>query len=78
MNVDLPQWLQTLILPSQNPSIASTIILIFMVMFLGTLLGKIKLKKVSLGISGIVFSGIFLGLVPFSLGCLILRLGHSF
>jgi putative transport protein len=61
MKLDIPQWLQTLILPSDDPSIASTLILIFMVMFLGSLLGKIKIKKVSLGISGIVFSGIFLG-----------------
>jgi len=61
MKLNLPQWLLDLVLPSDSPSTASTLVLVFIAMFLGALLGKIKIKKVSLGISGIVFSGILLG-----------------
>ncbi|OYU95822.1 MAG: transporter [Bacteroidetes bacterium B1(2017)] len=57
----LPEWLKAIVLPSENTSISASIVLVFLVMFSGILIGKIKIKKISLGISGVVFAGIFLG-----------------
>lgn len=57
----LPHWIKSIILPQDHPSVAASIILLFSAMFLGILVGKVKIKKVSLGISGIVFIGILLG-----------------
>ncbi len=57
----MPQWVEQIFLPQEHPGIAASMVLIFMVLFLGILLGKLKIMKVSLGISGIVFVGILSG-----------------
>lgn len=54
-------WLNSLIFPLNEPGVAASLILLFVVMFTGTLLGKVKIAGVSLGISGIVFTGILFG-----------------
>lgn len=57
----MPQWVEQIFLPQEHPGIAASMVLIFMVLFLGNLMGKLKIMKVSLGISGIVFVGILSG-----------------
>lgn len=57
----MPQWVEQIFLPQEHPGIAASMVLIFMVLFLGILMGKLKILKVSLGISGIVFVGILSG-----------------
>jgi putative transport protein len=57
----MPQWVEQIFLPQEHPGIAASMVLIFMVLFLGILMGKLKIMKVSLGISGIVFVGILSG-----------------
>jgi putative transport protein len=57
----LPDWLKLLILPSNSSTITSSFIVVFVVMFAGILVGKLKIKRISLGISGIVFVGILFG-----------------
>lgn len=57
----MPQWVEQLFLPQESPGIAASMVLVFMVLFLGIALGKLKIMKVSLGISGIVFVGILCG-----------------
>lgn len=57
----LPPWLTEIIYPQEHPSVAASLVLIFFVLFTGILLGKVKIKKVSLGVSGVVFIGIFIG-----------------
>ncbi len=57
----MPKWVEQIFLPQEHPGIAASMVLIFMVLFLGILLGKLKIMKVSLGISGIVFVGILSG-----------------
>ena len=51
----MPHWVEQIFMPQENPGIAASMVLVFMVLFLGIVLGKLKIKKVSLGISGIVF-----------------------
>jgi putative transport protein len=57
----MPQWVEQIFLAQEHPGIAASMVLIFTVLFLGILLGKLKIMKVSLGISGIVFVGILSG-----------------
>jgi putative transport protein len=63
----LPIWFNQLLLPQESPSIAASIVTVFLVLFLGILLGKIKLMKVSLGVSGVIFVGIFFGHLGYKL-----------
>ncbi len=57
----LPIWFKQLLLPQETPSIAASIVTVFLVLFLGILLGKVKIQKVSLGVSGVIFIGILFG-----------------
>jgi putative transport protein len=57
----LPDWLQKLLLPSEDPGIAASLVLVFFVMAMGILLGKLRIGKISLGIAGVLFAGILIG-----------------
>lgn len=57
----LPDWLKSLFSPVELPGVGSSLITLFLVMSCGILLGKIRIGKVSLGISGIMFAGILAG-----------------
>ena len=57
----LPDWLLNLLKPSENPGIAASLILVFLVMATGITLGKLKIRKISLSISGVLFAGILAG-----------------
>ena len=63
----MPHWVEQIFMPQENPGIAASMVLVFMVLFLGIVLGKLKIKKVSLGISGIVFVGILSGHLGYKL-----------
>ena len=63
----LPIWFNQLLLPQETPSIAATIVTVFLVLLFGIVLGKIKLMKVSLGVSGVIFVGIFFGHLGYKL-----------
>lgn len=57
----LPDWLLSLIKPADQPGIAASILLMALVIASGIALGKLRIKKVSLGIAGVLFSGIVMG-----------------
>jgi putative transport protein len=57
----LPDWLHKLLRPTEDPGIAASLVLVFFVMAIGILLGKLRLGKISLGIAGVLFAGIFIG-----------------
>lgn len=54
-------FLKTLLLPVESPTSAQTVIVICLATALGVLAGKIKVAKVSIGVAGVLFAGIFLG-----------------
>lgn len=54
-------WFRNLFLPSSSPDTTQTIIAILLTIGLGVLVGRIKIKKVSLGVSAVMFMGLFLG-----------------
>jgi putative transport protein len=57
----LPEWLLKLLQPTETPGIAASLILVFLVMAAGIMLGKLKVQKISLSISGVLFAGILAG-----------------
>lgn len=63
----LPVWLRNIMLPTDQPAVASSLVAIFMVMAAGILFGKIKFRKISLGISGVMFAGILAGHLGYKL-----------
>ncbi len=54
-------WFKNLFLPSETPDSTQSIIVILLTIGLGVLVGRFKIKKVSLGVSAVMFVGLFLG-----------------
>ncbi|MBK6483410.1 MAG: putative transporter [Chitinophagales bacterium] len=57
----IPDWLQQLVLPAENPGTSASLLIVFLVMATGIALGKIRFRKISLGIAGVLFTGILAG-----------------
>lgn len=55
------EWIENLLCPVENPTLASTIVLYSFVIALGVYLGKMKLFGVSLGVTFVLFVGILMG-----------------
>lgn len=55
------EWIENLLCPTNNPSLASTLVLYSFVVALGVYLGKMKLFGVSLGVTFVLFVGILMG-----------------
>lgn len=50
-----------LISPTENPSVTQSLIVVMSVIALGIFIGNLKIRKVSLGMSAVMFSGLLLG-----------------
>ncbi|MBK8515703.1 MAG: putative transporter [Saprospiraceae bacterium] len=55
------EWFKNLFLPSSSPDITQSIIAILITTGIGVLAGRLKIRKVSLGVSAVMFVGILLG-----------------
>lgn len=55
------EWFQKLFLPTENPDVTQSLITIMLAVGGGVLLGRLKFAKVSLGVSAVMFVGLFLG-----------------
>lgn len=54
-------WLNTLFLPVQNPTVTQSIVVLMLVIGSGIFLGRLKLGKISFGVSAVMFTGLILG-----------------
>lgn len=54
-------WLHSLLLPAENPTVAQSMISIMLAIGTGIFLGRLKLGKISFGVSAVMFTGLFLG-----------------
>ncbi|MBK8670045.1 MAG: putative transporter [Saprospiraceae bacterium] len=54
-------WFKNLFLPNGNPDITQSLIAILLTIGLGVFAGRLKLSRVSLGVSAVMFAGIGLG-----------------
>ncbi len=55
------EWLINLIKPVENPDITQSLISIMLAIGAGIFLGRLKLGKITFGVSAVMFSGLFLG-----------------
>ena len=54
-------WILQLLLPNENPTAIQSLIVMILTIGLGVFLGNIKIKNTSLGVSAVMFAGLFLG-----------------
>lgn len=54
-------WLRTLLLPAENPNITQSIVVIMLAVGTGIFFGRLKLGKITFGVSAVMFTGLFLG-----------------
>lgn len=54
-------WLQNLLLPAENPSVTQSIVVIMLAIGTGIFFGRMKLGKITFGVSAVMFTGLFLG-----------------
>lgn len=54
-------WLHTLLLPAETPTVAQSMITIMLVIGSGVFFGRLKMGKISFGVSAVMFTGLLLG-----------------
>ncbi len=54
-------WLNELMLPTENPSVIQSLIVITLVIGTGVFFGRIKVARISFGVSAVMFTGLLLG-----------------
>lgn len=54
-------WLKTLLLPVENPSVIQSLIVIMLASGTGIFFGRLRIAKISLGVSAVMFTGLLLG-----------------
>lgn len=55
------EWLKLLLSPVENPSVIQSLIVIMLAIGTGIFFGRLKIAKVSLGVSAVMFTGLILG-----------------
>ncbi len=54
-------WLNTLFLPAENPTVTQSIVVLMLAIGTGVFFGRLKLGKISFGVSAVMFTGLILG-----------------
>ncbi len=54
-------WLNTLFLPAENPTVTQSIVVLMLAIGTGVFFGRMKLGKISFGVSAVMFTGLILG-----------------
>lgn len=55
------EWFYKLFVPTESPDITQSLVVVMMVIGIGVFIGRLRLGKISLGVSAVMFSGLFLG-----------------
>ncbi len=61
------EWLKVLFTPAAEPELTQSLIVLFMAISIGFFAGKLKIGNVSLGVSAVLFVGLFLGHLGFTM-----------
>lgn len=54
-------WLNILFLPAQNPTVTQSIVVLMLAIGTGVFFGRLKIGKISFGVSAVMFTGLILG-----------------
>lgn len=55
------EWFYKLFVPTESPDITQSLIVVMLVVGIGVFIGRLRIGKISLGVSAVMFSGLFLG-----------------
>ena len=72
------EWFYTLFSPVEEPEMTQSLIVLFMAISIGFFVGKIKIGNVSLGVSAVLFVGLFLGHLGFSMDAELIQFVREF
>ncbi len=54
-------WLKVLLMPVENPTVTNSIVAIMLAISTGIFFGRLKLGKITFGVSAVMFTGLVLG-----------------
>jgi len=72
------EWFYTLFSPAEEPEMTQSLIVLFMAISIGFFVGKFKLGNISLGVSAVLFVGLFLGHLGFSMNADLIQFVREF
>ncbi len=72
------EWFERLVLPTATPDVAQSLVVIMVTISLGVFMGRLKIGRVTLGVSGVLFSGILLGHFKYQIDEVILNFIRDF
>ena len=71
-------WFNELFSPNDTPDITQSLIVLFLAISVGFFAGRIKIGSVSLGVSAVMFVGLFLGHLGFSMNAELIQFVREF
>ena len=72
------EWFYTLFSPVDEPEMTQSLIVLFMAISVGFFVGKLKIGSVSLGVSAVMFVGLFLGHLGYSMNVELIQFVREF
>ena len=55
------EWLKTLLFPTEDPSVIQSLVTIMLAIGTGVFFGRLKMGKITFGVSAVMFTGLILG-----------------
>lgn len=72
------EWFYTLFSPAEEPEMTQSLIVLFMAISVGFFVGKFKIGNISLGVSAVLFVGLFLGHLGFNMNAELIQFVREF
>lgn len=72
------EWFYTLFSPVEEPEMTQSLIVLFMAISVGFFVGKLKIGSISLGVSAVMFVGLFLGHLGYSINAELIQFVREF
>ena len=72
------EWFYTLFTPVEEPEMTQSLIVLFMAISVGFFVGKLKIGSISLGVSAVMFVGLFLGHLGYSMNAELIQFVREF
>jgi putative transport protein len=72
------EWLRFLFTPTDEPEMTQSLIVLFMAISVGFFAGRLKIGNVSLGVSAVMFVGLFLGHLGFTMNSELIQFVREF
>lgn len=72
------EWFKILFTPTEEPEMTQALIVLFLAISVGFFVGRIKIGSVSLGVSAVMFVGLFLGHMGYSMNAELIQFVREF